>query len=40
MFSWKFEMQFVSLQKWDISDSSLHHIFESDNFKFPFSYEI
>ena len=40
MFSWKFYMQFVVLQKWDISNSSLYHIFESDNLGFPFSCEI
>ena len=32
-------MQFRLLQKEKFFDSSLHYIFESENFKFPFSYE-
>ena len=32
-------MQFDVLRQWDISDSSLHRIFESENVKFPFFYE-
>ena len=31
IFSPKFEMQFNELRKWDFFQSSLHHIFESEN---------
>ena len=33
-------MQFVVYYESEtFADSSLHHIFESENFRFPFSYE-
>ena len=36
LFSRKFQMQFNVLRKREFFDSSLHHIFESENFRFPF----
>ena len=32
-------MQFSLLRNEKFFDSSLHHIFEPENFRFPFSYE-
>ena len=38
-FSLKFQMLFSALRKRNLFYSSLHHMFESENFSFPFSYE-